>query len=761
MANNLSSFNNFNNLQNAQVLDEETVSLKDYINLIKRNIFFIVIFAILGLVIAGIYAKSTRNIYKSTAVLKLNENKGSILSTDFMSDLTGGGSKADRFIENEIEIMKSYSLREKVAASLLDSVNAAPKDTFFIVYEEGKKELGLISSYAIIETLGKKVAIAQKKGLDIIEVSVESASPKEAALIANIYSEEYYRYNLGQNREQMVTIRDFLSEQKKEKYDELLGSEDNIKSYQEVNGAIVLDEQARSLIEQLAEFEAKANSIKIDLTISEKNLSTLKKKISEQEPKMADYLESFATEPYLEGLQTEIAKYEVRKDIALTSSGPEIKGKDALIKDYDKKINDLKTKRDQKIGVFKAGIFASSSDEIKELMKGALEEEVKVQALQASYKEANNIVEDYRSKFNTLPKQTIEIARLERERMEAEKLYLLIEEKYQEALVNERSTPGNVQLIDAARTPRIPFKPNRMLIVLTGLLLGLGGGVGFAFTRSYFDSTVKTPEDIQNLNINVLGWVPEFEKKIDKHGNDTEFVVSYDPECTASESFRTLRTRILFSQFMKGNIQTVLVTSCMPGDGKTTVATNLAGSFAQTGKRTVILDCDLRKPRVNKVFNQERIPGFTDYLIGKANIDDIIRKSDQEELYFIPAGTIPPNPSEILSSKQMIEFIDLLKEQFTLVVLDSPPVFAVSDSEILTKVTDASVLVVSSGATETEVMQKSIELMTTGGGSFIGTVLNRFNYKYGYGSYYKKMYYYSSSSKNKTLGHKVKQLLKG
>jgi tyrosine-protein kinase Etk/Wzc len=167
------------------------------------------------------------------------------------------------------------------------------------------------------------------------------------------------------------------------------------------------------------------------------------------------------------------------------------------------------------------------------------------------------------------------------------------------------------------------------------------------------------------------------------------------------------------------------------------------------GKRTVLIDCDLRKPRIHKIFGQSKTPGFTDYVFDKAMYNEIVRKSDLQDLYYVTSGTIPPNPAEILGSNQFADFLEKLKSDFDIIIVDSPPVLAVTDSEILSRIVDVTILVTAANITETEVMKKSVELLEHDRGSFIGILLNNFIYKNGYGNYYKNYYYYQNSKTTK------------
>lgn len=731
--------------------EQEGNSLKDYINLIKINIIPILLISAAGLIVSVLYALTAQNIYKSTTVLKISQPQGSILDAPLMPEFQDFGS--DRFIANEIEILKSYTIREKVANSLIDTFNTfGVKDSFYLILNhdinpENRSEV--LTNQEISELFEKKVIIEQKRGLDIVEISVESPSKYEASLIANTYASAYQELNLNYARQQLIAVRDFLEEQRVDKLNELREAEDAVKKYQEQGGIVVLDEQARALIDLISEFESQLNAAKIEMMSSELTLKLYNEELDRQNPEIKKYIENFAAQKELEQYQTSIAKLTVDKELAMANLNRTNKEQE-IAKYYDDKIADLNKKVDKLLEKYEASIFASSPEEIKELTLKKLEEEVKYNAYKASYNELDKIVKNYERRFNQLPERTIDLARLQREREAYEKLYLLVEEKYQEALINEQSTPGNVIIVDQARRATKPSKPNRMLIVLVGIVLGTGMGLGFAFVRNYFDSTVKTPEDIQNKNINLLTWIPEIEGVGSEDHKEFEFIVAKRPDSIPSEAFRALRTRIQFSKIRPDALKTILVTSSTPKEGKTTVSVNLAGSFAYTNKRTVVVDCDLRKPRMHNVFKAQRFPGFTDYFFGQAEYEEIVRTSEIENLDFITAGTIPPNPSEILGSPQMEKFLEKLKSLYDVVILDSPPVIAVTDSEILSRMVDATVLVASANITENDLLEKSVELLTHDHGSFIGVVLNRFMYRSGYGSYYKYYYYYSRpDQKNK------------
>ena len=285
------------------------------------------------------------------------------------------------------------------------------------------------------------------------------------------------------------------------------------------------------------------------------------------------------------------------------------------------------------------------------------------------------------------------------------------------------------------------------------MLIGLGLGLAFAFIRNYLDKTIKTPDELEARGASVLSWIPKIETASGKNGTSTpEFIVGSKSNSAASEAFKALRTRIQFSRLESDQLKTILVTSSIPFEGKTIVSSNLAGSFAQAGKKVLIMDCDLRKPRVHNVFETDKFPGLSDYLFTNVTLEDITRRTPIDNLYFITSGTIPPNPSELLGSVQMKQFMNKLKEIYDIVIVDSPPFITVTDSEILYNITDGTVLVCQANKTPAEAFWKTYDrLSKKQSHHLLGCVLNNFNFKSSYGYYYNYYYYYSQPDSNKKI----------
>lgn len=202
-----------------------------------------------------------------------------------------------------------------------------------------------------------------------------------------------------------------------------------------------------------------------------------------------------------------------------------------------------------------------------------------------------------------------------------------------------------------------------------------------------------------------------------------KLIAKFDPKSPISEQYRTIRTNILFSN-VDEEIRSLTITSSGPGDGKSTTAANLAVVFAQQGKTVLLVDADLRKPTVHYTFNLTNNVGLTSVLTSHVPLMDAVHEIDEKNLYVLPSGPIPPNPSELLGSRAMKHFLEQVLEEFDLLIFDTPPVLAVTDAQILANLCDGSVLVVSSGKTERDLLIKSNELLSASNGKLLGVVLN-------------------------------------
>ncbi len=741
--------NNKTTLNNLDANIKSSHSIRFYFNLIIRNKVPILLSLAVGFIVSYFYAYSQVDIYSSAASLRLSKPRENVLENKIFSDIEG--ELPERFINNEVEILKSFSIREATAQSLLDSFTVLQSKMPFSLMCESPENCTKPKSKNQIATILQNVSeISQKRGLDIVSIKIESPSPQEAALMANCYAEAYADYSLKFNRSHLTLNRKFLEDQVTEKYNDLMKSEDKLTGFLKSENIVQLDAQSNSLINSVSGFESQHNMSVIELQTSTKALNDIKNELNKYDPEASKYIQSKATDPYIYELQQEIAKLEIQRDLAKTGNEEIIKGSKSL-KDINAKIASLKQTLDEKLEILKQGANSNTPEEGRGFKEKYFE--ATLQNNQSKIKEnlLKQFLSNYEEKFNKLPAQTIEFANLDRERKSNEKLYLMLLEKYQEALINEESTPNNVKIIDNGKVPKAPSKPNRFLIITIGILIGVALGYGFALLRNILDVSVKSPEELENIGISLIGWVPTFmrqTKSLRHSHHEQELILAYNSDSAPAEAFRTLRTRLQFSKLEPEPIKTILITSSIPREGKTIISANLAASFALSS-RVLLLDCDFRKPRLHNIFNQKRYPGLCDYLFGTVPLEEAIRKTQFDNLSIMTCGTIPTNPAELIASKHMQAFLNTVKPKYDYILIDSPPLATVTDAELLSSYADGTVVVTLASKTRLDLLINTIETLNKINDTFIGVILNNFDYQATYGSYYKYYYYYYGSEKGK------------
>ena len=311
------------------------------------------------------------------------------------------------------------------------------------------------------------------------------------------------------------------------------------------------------------------------------------------------------------------------------------------------------------------------------------------------------------------------------------------------------SATNYVEVVEPATVPTIPISPRTTLNVLLAATVGLILAVGAAFLLEYLDDTIKTPDDIsQALSLFTLGAVT----RIEGESIEDKLVTADHPRSPISEAYRVLRTNLQFSAVDKP-LKTLLVTSANPIEGKSLTAANLGVVMAQAGLSVVIVDADLRRPVLHRIFQLIKEDGLTNALLqGNPNPDGYLQATKVENLRVLTSGPLPPNPSELLGSERMSRLIEHLKEQADVVLFDSPPFLAVTDAAVLSSQVDGVLLVVDAGASRREMAARAVEGLKKVGGNILGAVLNKLSPR-GAGYYY---YYYYSQEGERTKRHKRK-----
>lgn len=725
--------------------DDEIYSrkIKDYFKLILLyRIPFLIIF-VLTIIVTIIYVNTLKDLYSSRTKLKLTEKNENILESTFLES----GPKSETFILTQIEILKSYYIRDWVAKALIDSVKTLKNtDNFSILVKTNPndKSRSIISQNELRQSLLGVVSFEQSTPkVNILDIVTRDYNFEEARLISSTYAHVFVDYSMEMERLDVTSVKNYLASEKEHKLTELNSAESDLENFQKRTGLISLESQVGNIVENISTYEAQKNNTEIEIKAANNSLKILNEELKKIDPNFSTYIESQLNTPYLEGISKKIAELEVNRDLEIAMLKDE-SSKQKVLNSYNEKLAPLKKEYDEKSKSFRAGILSKTPAEMQNLTGKILDESLNISAYTPKYQLLSEKLGSYEKEFNSLPANSIELAKLERSRKSLEKLYLILEEKFQEASINERAKIGIASIIDPGSDNTGPVGPNRGNTIIFGILSGLILGFLYALGRDFISRKIKDPDDLERPGLKFLTWIPTVDD-LDKLTGPQKALIM-DSNIPAAEAFRALRTRIRYSKLKKEPLKTILVTSCLPFEGKSFIAANLAGTFALAGKKTLLLDCDLRKPTVHSIMGSERIPGLSDLLQGKVNIKNAIRITGIENFEYITAGTIPKNPSELIGSEQMNFCLKELEKLYEIIILDCPASLAVTEAEILFNIVDGTVVVARAGKTPKAAFQKVYNrLRDINPNNLLGCLLNDFSVQKTFGKYYYGNYSYDYS----------------
>jgi capsular exopolysaccharide synthesis family protein len=296
------------------------------------------------------------------------------------------------------------------------------------------------------------------------------------------------------------------------------------------------------------------------------------------------------------------------------------------------------------------------------------------------------------------------------------------------------TSPVSLSIIKPAKAPTYPSAPNTRLNLLLGLVIGIAVGVGASILRTALDNRIRNEADLRRVTTApLLGGI-----SFDQDATRKPLLTQTGPQSPRAESFRQLRTNLQFAN-VSGHAKSVLITSSLPGEGKSTTATNLAIALSQAGQSVCLIDADLRRPMINEYLGLDRSAGLTTALVGTVDVNDLLQPWGDDQLFVLTSGQIPPNPSELLGSQEMQHLIERLESTFDTVVIDAPPLLPVTDAAVLAQSVGSVVVVVGSRKLKHQDLEKSLGALLMVGANVLGVVLNRLPAKgpdaYAYGYY--------------------------
>jgi capsular exopolysaccharide synthesis family protein len=737
------------------------VDLMDYWRVIVRRKWIVVALAGALVIITGIFSFLATPIYKSSATLLIEEESSRILSIDEAFSNQPRVIQDLRNYNTQLKLLLSRSLAEQVAKKL-----NLPSRPEFGAGKKPKKNLLAGIRYiltfrwispgrstkrndgdpstpenpysGIANYLLAGIEVSPVRDTKLIELSFKFPSPVLATEIVNTIAEEFINFSIEKRYSTTRQASDFLDDQIADLRDEIAAKERELQRYGQEKDILFLSESESQAVSAFATLNEAYNQARLDRINAEAEYREIRNLEGDAVPQ-------FISDPAIQQIKTEYtrlrAQYEEKRG-QLKADHPEMMR-------IQSRLNSLKDEIDRAADAAEAKYKAALNKEgsIRATLDRQRGDVAKMNSNAIFYNNLKIEVESKRKQLNTLS-----------EKRDQTKLSAQL----------RGLNASNISIIDPADVPMRPVTPNKKKNLLLALIIGLVGGVGLCFIFDYLDDTIKGPDDVEKLaNLPSLGVIPYLDPEGSRKGKkysgyfkppygyakenpekehtlpevkEIELVNHLYPGLPLSEDYRSVRTSILLSHAEKPP-KSIVFTSALTQEGKTATVVNLAISFAQLQERVLVIDADLRKPRLHRLLKLRNLNGLTGFLTGKLPLKEIIQKTFIENLWLVPSGPIPPNPAELLNSNKMKDMLEEASQVFDVVFMDSPPVLAVIDPVIMSSIAESTVLVVRGGKTRRKPLLGAVEELKRARANIIGVVFNGVNLSKE-GSYYTKHYRY-------------------
>jgi len=607
------------------------------------------------------------------------------------------------FIQTTFEIMQSQLVLSNVISSLNLNVEWGKK------FNNGEP----LKTTETMEFLKARMNLAPVRNTKLISITVYSDDAKEAALLANTIAESYKEYRFNTRRENADTGLEVLKDQ----------------YLQESNRIQVAQQKIELLRTNLGITVDQANSIGYTPSLTTDQLQRYHEQLIEGE---RAYTESSTTLDLLKAMGTN----QLRDVLPGLGNDPDLTAGITRLHEAEQRIAQLKIDYpSDNLNVLRIQTLVDELNrQIDARVAGILSElETQVSSKKAALDSLRLAIEDTKNQdqIESAKNQPYYDAKrdLEQLRDQHKLLYYKIETERLDAAMPKNSM---VQVVDQAEPGQTPVKPNKTVNIVLGLIFGLVMGIGLAFFIEYLDTSVKTIDDVERtFQAAVLGVIPQ----------NIGYLLEEGQESKHAEAYRVLRTNLLFSR-KEENLNTIVVVSAGAGEGKSTTTINLATVFAQGGSRVLIVDSDLRRPTLHKLFKVANNLGLTNYLLKQNTIPEIVQTTAVPNLDFMASGRLPNSSMGILGSAQMKEMITELKQRYDFIFFDSPPILGVSDASVLASEVDLVMQVIQYRRYPQPMTIRAKQMIEKVGGNFVGIVLNNINMSQDEGYYYYSGYYH-------------------
>ncbi|MCP4679767.1 MAG: polysaccharide biosynthesis tyrosine autokinase [Deltaproteobacteria bacterium] len=739
--------------------EDDGIDILGYLRIIQRRWLLIVLTMLVAVGLTAFVTLRMTKIYRATTKIRIETQAPQVLGReveDVVEMGTGSFWSNIEYYETQYKIIESRDVASRIVQEF--RLNEDPE--FLEVPLEERDDFEPVTLEEAAQVLQGITTVEPIKDSRLVMVHVDNQDPQRAQLYANAVAKAYRDKNLESMLQSTVDAVDWLSTQLDDAKEKLNESEDSVREYKKENNilSISLEDRQNILTAQMTAAATKlteARAHRIEVEARKKAISEVVK----SDNPMAIPLGEINSNTLIQQLKQQHGE---------------------LSQEYGELSERYGDKFPQMIEL-KAKIGRIRNDIAREVKNVLSAVNAELTAARATEVGIDRALGDLRSQALKLTQKELSYNRLARDQINNEKVYDLLLGRSKEADLSRLLRVNNVHILDPALLPEVPIKPRLRLNLALSMVIGLLIGLGLALLVEFTDRTVKTQDDLEALGVAFLGIVPSIDLSTLEHGGShgqysrhgkgrkkkkhkkkkidkkiEEKPINYDrfvhdyPKSQVAESCRAIRTNLLFMS-ADSPAKRILITSPSPQEGKTTVAVNLAITMAQSGSSVLLVDTDMRRPRVHKAFDLHPRKGISTMVLGESTMEESVTKTGIPNLDILTCGPAPPNPSELMHTESFVRVIEMLSKEYDRVIFDSPPVAVVTDAAILSKLVDGTVLIVKSLQTTRDAAKHSVSVLRDIGATILGAVLNDLdlaNRKYGqhyYYYYYKKYGYYYQS----------------